>query len=50
MKPRLNVLWNEIYRKRCLICVEVCPVHVLSLDRNEINETDGRSPSVDFFV
>jgi 2-oxoglutarate ferredoxin oxidoreductase subunit delta len=41
MKPRLNVIWNEIYCKRCLLCVEVCPVQVLSLERNEIEEKDG---------
>ena len=41
MKPRLNVTWNEVYCKRCLLCVEVCPVVVLSLERNEITEKEG---------
>lgn len=35
------MIWNEIYCKRCLICVEVCPVQVLSLETNEIMERDG---------
>jgi len=38
MKPRLNVVWNEDYCKRCLLCVEVCPVQVLSLEMDEIIE------------
>ena len=41
MKPRLNVMWNEVYCKRCLLCVEVCPVQVLSLEMNEILEKEG---------
>jgi 2-oxoglutarate ferredoxin oxidoreductase subunit delta len=41
MKTRRNVLWNEIYCKRCLLCVEVCPVQVLSLEGNEILEKEG---------
>ena len=41
MIPRRNVVWNEVYCKRCLICVEVCPVQVLSLERNEIVEKEG---------
>ena len=40
MNPRLNVLWNEARCKRCMICVEVCPVRVLFLDRNKIHEKD----------
>ena len=41
MKQRLNVVWNEDYCKRCIICVEVCPVQVLSLERDEIMEKEG---------
>jgi len=41
MKPRLNVIWNETYCKRCILCVEVCPVQVLSLERDEILEKEG---------
>lgn len=41
MKQRQNVIWNEIYCKRCLICVEVCPVQVLSREMDEIIEKDG---------
>jgi 2-oxoglutarate ferredoxin oxidoreductase subunit delta len=41
MKPRLNVTWNEIYCKRCILCVEVCPVQVLSLEKDEIVEKEG---------
>jgi len=41
MKSRLNVIWNEIYCKRCIICVEVCPVGVLSLEMDEIVEKPG---------
>jgi NAD-dependent dihydropyrimidine dehydrogenase PreA subunit len=29
MKTRLNVVWNETYCKRCIICVEVCPVECI---------------------
>jgi ferredoxin len=36
MKPRINVVWNEIYCKRCLLCVEICPVQVLSPERKAI--------------
>lgn len=41
MIPRRSVVWNEVYCKRCLICVEVCPLQVLSLERNEIVEKEG---------
>jgi 2-oxoglutarate ferredoxin oxidoreductase subunit delta len=41
MKPRLNVVWNEVYCKRCSLCVEVCPVQVLSLEKEEIVEKEG---------
>jgi 2-oxoglutarate ferredoxin oxidoreductase subunit delta len=41
MKPRLNVIWNENYCKRCILCVEVCPVQVLALETNEIMEKEG---------
>jgi 2-oxoglutarate ferredoxin oxidoreductase subunit delta len=41
MKSRRNVIWNENYCKRCIICVEVCPVQVLSLEMNEIKEKEG---------
>jgi 2-oxoglutarate ferredoxin oxidoreductase subunit delta len=41
MKPRLNVVWNEVYCKRCYICVEVCPVQVLFLEKEEIVEKEG---------
>jgi 2-oxoglutarate ferredoxin oxidoreductase subunit delta len=41
MKPRINVVWNEDYCKRCILCVEVCPVQVLSLEMDEIVEKDG---------
>jgi Pyruvate/2-oxoacid:ferredoxin oxidoreductase delta subunit len=41
MKARLNVIWNEHYCKRCILCVEVCPVQVLSLERDEIIEKGG---------
>jgi len=41
MKRRRNVIWNEVYCKRCLLCVEVCPVQVLSLEMNEILEREG---------
>ena len=40
-EPRLNVVWNEAYCKRCLLCVEVCPVQVLLLEKNEILEKEG---------
>jgi ferredoxin len=40
MKPRPNVIWNEIYCKRCLLCVEVCPVQVLAFSRDEIMEKE----------
>lgn len=35
------MIWNEAYCKRCIICVEVCPVQVLSLEMNEIMEKEG---------
>ncbi len=41
MKTRQNVIWNENYCKRCILCVEVCPVQVLSLERDEILEKEG---------
>jgi len=41
MKPRLNVVWNEAYCKRCSICVEVCPVQALFLEKEEIVEKEG---------
>jgi 2-oxoglutarate ferredoxin oxidoreductase subunit delta len=41
MKPRLNVQWNEIYCKRCILCVEVCPERVLFLEKDEIMEKPG---------
>jgi len=41
MKPRLNVQWNEIYCKRCILCVEVCPEQVLFLEKDEIMEKPG---------
>jgi len=41
MKPRLNIIWNEVYCKRCIICVEVCPERVLSLEMDEIVEKPG---------
>ncbi len=34
MKPRLNVVWNEVYCKRCLICVEVCPFDALAFSHD----------------
>lgn len=41
MKIRSNVAWNEVYCKRCMICVEICPVRVLSIEMDEIMEKDG---------
>ena len=37
-----NIRWNTTYCKRCMICVEVCPVDALALTNDMVKELESR--------
>ncbi len=39
-----RVTFNEKYCKGCELCVKVCPVHILAMDNQRINE-NGYHPA-----